>query len=239
MGYVPRRAESGCSPAQIRVLRTTIRYQAGSFTGELELLVESGLSPMEAPQNATRNPARFLGELPRNGTVVEGKTANLVLLSANPLQGIRNAGRIDSVVLRGKLLTRGDLDQLLDEVTTKRQLGPKTRRSLLSLTRKISDDGKKMVMSAMCWLPRKGLADFCVRKSQQGEPVLHSCQLTGPECGRGSSGSSFWQSSRGRNWGRARLSPPGLGSRPDLASLHRIALPSQETEGGRCHEAGG
>jgi len=86
---------------------------------ELELLVESGLSPMEALQTATRNPARFLGELPRNGTVEPGKTANLVLLTANPLEDIRNTRKIDAVVLKGKLLTRADLDKLLQDVATK------------------------------------------------------------------------------------------------------------------------
>ena len=86
---------------------------------ELELLVEIGLSPMEALQTATRNPARFLGELLRNGTVEPGKTANLVLLTANPLEDIRNTQNIDSVVLKGKLLTRVDLDKLLEGVATK------------------------------------------------------------------------------------------------------------------------
>jgi len=86
---------------------------------ELELLVESGLSPMEALQAATRNPARFLDELPHNGTVEEGKTANLVLLTANPLDDIRNTRKIGAVVLKGKLLTRSDLDKLLQDVAAK------------------------------------------------------------------------------------------------------------------------
>jgi len=86
---------------------------------ELTLLVESGLSPMEALQTATRNPARFPGELPRNGTVEEGKTANLVLLAANPLDDIRNTQKIDSVLLKGNLLTRTDLDTLLQDVAKK------------------------------------------------------------------------------------------------------------------------
>ena len=86
---------------------------------ELELLVEIGLSPMEALQTATRNPARFLGELLRNGTVEPGKTANLVLLTANPLEDVRNTRKIDAVVLKGKLLTRTDLDNLLQDVAAK------------------------------------------------------------------------------------------------------------------------
>jgi imidazolonepropionase-like amidohydrolase len=86
---------------------------------ELELLVEIGLSPMEALQTATRNPARFLGELLRNGTVEPGKTANLVLLTANPLEDVRNTRKIDAVVLNGKLLTRTHLDNLLQDVAAK------------------------------------------------------------------------------------------------------------------------
>jgi len=74
---------------------------------------------MEVLQTATRNPARFLGELPTNGTVEEGKTANLVLLTANPLEDIRNTQKIDSVVLKGKLLMRGDLDDVLADVATR------------------------------------------------------------------------------------------------------------------------
>jgi imidazolonepropionase-like amidohydrolase len=92
---------------------------------ELELLVESGLSPMEALHTATRNPARFLGELPQNGTVEPGKIANLVLLTANPLEDIKNTRKIDAVVLKGKLLTRADLDKLLEDVASKAAAAPR------------------------------------------------------------------------------------------------------------------
>jgi len=94
-------------------------FPGWSLHQELELLLQSGLSPMEVLQTATRNPARFLGELRTNGTVEEGKTANLVLLTANPLEDIRNTQKIDSVVLKGKLLMRGDLESLLAHVATR------------------------------------------------------------------------------------------------------------------------
>jgi imidazolonepropionase-like amidohydrolase len=83
---------------------------------ELELMVESGLTPMQALQTATYNPARYLGELDRAGTVEAGKAADLVLLNANPLTDIRNIEETEAVVLTGKLLTRADLDKLLDDV---------------------------------------------------------------------------------------------------------------------------
>ena len=70
---------------------------------ELELLVESGFTPMEALQTATRNPARYLGKLQDMGTVEPGKLADLVLLDANPLDDIRNTRKISLVVLKGRV----------------------------------------------------------------------------------------------------------------------------------------
>jgi hypothetical protein len=72
---------------------------------ELSLLVEGGLTPMEALQAATRNPAEFLGRLDSLGTVERGKIADLVLLDANPLEDIRNTRKIHAVIINGKLVT--------------------------------------------------------------------------------------------------------------------------------------
>jgi hypothetical protein len=84
---------------------------------ELIALVKGGLTPMQALQTATRNPALYLGELDRSGTVETGKVANLVLLRANPLDDIANVRQIDSVVIQGKLLTHSDLDRLLGVIS--------------------------------------------------------------------------------------------------------------------------
>jgi Amidohydrolase family len=84
-----------------------------SLHEELELLVEAGLTPMEALQAATLNPARFLGKAQEFGTVAEGKRADLVLLDANPLEAISNTHKIDAVVVNGRLLDRAALDALL------------------------------------------------------------------------------------------------------------------------------
>jgi imidazolonepropionase-like amidohydrolase len=87
-----------------------------SLHDELALLVEAGLSPMEALQSATSGPAKFLGQLNSLGTVEEKKEADLVLLDANPLDDIRNTRKIAAVVYKGKLLDRATLDKLLAEV---------------------------------------------------------------------------------------------------------------------------
>ena len=83
-----------------------------SLHEELELLVQSGLTSMEALQTATRNPASYFGILTLMGTVQEGKAADLLLLDANPLDDIRNTRKILGVVMRGKYFSRGDLDAM-------------------------------------------------------------------------------------------------------------------------------
>jgi Amidohydrolase family len=96
--------------------RAGVEFLAGTDTGpnnpvpvgtglhdELELLVESGFTPMEALQTATRNPARYFGTLKDLGTIEAGKLADMVLLYANPLDDIRNTRKISLVILRGRI----------------------------------------------------------------------------------------------------------------------------------------
>jgi imidazolonepropionase-like amidohydrolase len=83
-----------------------------SLHEELSLLVIAGLTPMEALQAATRNPAKYLGLIDRLGTIEEGKIADLILLEANPLEEISNTRRIWAVAVRGKLIFKPELKQL-------------------------------------------------------------------------------------------------------------------------------
>ena len=88
-------------------------YPAFGLHEELALLVESGLTPMEALQSATRNPAMYFGRLDSMGTIEKGKSADLVLLDADPLADIHNTQKIAGVILRGRYFSRTDLDKLL------------------------------------------------------------------------------------------------------------------------------
>lgn len=80
---------------------------------ELALLVECGLTPMEALQTATVNPAKYFGLENEFGTIEEGKAADLVLLDADPLKDIHNTQKVRSVVMRGRFFSRSDLDTML------------------------------------------------------------------------------------------------------------------------------
>ena len=91
-------------------------FPGSGLHDELQLLVESGLTPFEALQSATKSPAEFLHTAKVSGTVEKGKFADLLLLEGNPLDDIRNTRKIPAVILRGKLLDRTALDQLLAEV---------------------------------------------------------------------------------------------------------------------------
>jgi imidazolonepropionase-like amidohydrolase len=91
------------------------RVPGFSLHDELALLVEAGLTPLQALQAATTNPARVLNKTADFGSIETGKIADLVLLESNPLVDIHNTQRIRAVIVNGKLFDRVALDRLLAE----------------------------------------------------------------------------------------------------------------------------
>ncbi len=73
---------------------------------ELEELVASGLTPLEAIHAATGAAAEILGADAELGTIEVGKWADLVILDADPLADIRNTGRIHAVIKGGEIVDR-------------------------------------------------------------------------------------------------------------------------------------
>ena len=76
---------------------------------ELELLVASGISPLDTLRIATYNSAVFLGKADQLGSVDQGKLADLVLLAKDPTIDINNAKSIVFVMKGGKLIDESQL----------------------------------------------------------------------------------------------------------------------------------
>jgi len=68
---------------------------------ELALMVEAGLTPMQAITNATSNAAALL-KLDDRGVLTSGKLADLVVLEGDPTADISNSRKIYAVWHRGK-----------------------------------------------------------------------------------------------------------------------------------------
>jgi enamidase len=71
---------------------------------ELELMVEVGISPMEAITAGTRNAADNLGKANELGTIEPGKLADIIAVSGDPLKDIRDTREIKLVIKDGKIL---------------------------------------------------------------------------------------------------------------------------------------
>ncbi len=77
---------------------------------ELELLADAGIPPADIIRIATLNGAIFLGRERDMGSIEEGKVADLVLLSADPTEDIRNARQIVEVIKNGRIIDRSRLN---------------------------------------------------------------------------------------------------------------------------------
>jgi len=76
---------------------------------ELELLIKAGLSPMDVIVAATRTGALALRKTDELGTIEPGRYADLLLVSANPLEDVRNLRKIDRIMLHGEWVDREHL----------------------------------------------------------------------------------------------------------------------------------
>jgi imidazolonepropionase-like amidohydrolase len=86
----------------------------GVFLGEglhreLELLVEAGLSPVQAITAGTLNAARFMGAEGEWGSLEAGKLANILVIDGDPSREISDTRRIDRIIKEGVVLDRESL----------------------------------------------------------------------------------------------------------------------------------
>jgi imidazolonepropionase-like amidohydrolase len=113
-GVVPR----GLAKLKAAGVRFGVGTDAGATNGaqyfgyaahmEMASMVEAGMTPAEVITIATRNSAEILG-LNQLGTVATGKSADFIVLDANPLENIHNSRKISAVYLRGQAVDRAGL----------------------------------------------------------------------------------------------------------------------------------
>lgn len=92
-------------------------FYGESLHDELALLVEAGLTELEALQAATFKPAQYAQATDSLGNIKKGMIADLLLLDENPLKNIKNTKRINVVVANGRLFDRKALDSILDKAS--------------------------------------------------------------------------------------------------------------------------
>ena len=83
-----------------------------SLHREFQYLSEAGFSNADILRTATINPARFMNKENETGSIVVGKFADLVILTADPLANISNTQKIDGVILKGKFFSKEELEQM-------------------------------------------------------------------------------------------------------------------------------
>jgi len=80
-----------------------------STHNELKYLVDAGLTPYQALRTGTVNVAKYLN-LADAGTIKPGAVADLVLVNGNPLTDITNTKKVEGVMVRGKWLSKSEIE---------------------------------------------------------------------------------------------------------------------------------
>ena len=77
-----------------------------SLHHELQLLADAGIPTSDIIQIATKNGAEALKIANSTGTIEEGKQADMLVLSSNPIENISNTQNIDMIINNGKIIDR-------------------------------------------------------------------------------------------------------------------------------------
>lgn len=87
-----------------------------SIHHEIKGVIDAGVSPLKAIQSGTINPAIYFGMEGQFGEIIEGASADLMLLDNNPLDELSNLRNPSGVMVRGQWLDRATIDKRLEEI---------------------------------------------------------------------------------------------------------------------------
>ena len=121
-----RRVLKALFDAGARVLLGTDSPQIFSVPGfsihhEMQLMVDSGLTPYQVLRAGTRAVAEFYNATDEYGSVAVGQRADLVLLNVSPLDDIANFADTAGVMVNGQWVPRSLIDERLADIRGRRQ----------------------------------------------------------------------------------------------------------------------
>jgi imidazolonepropionase-like amidohydrolase len=114
-----RRILAALHQGGVRILLGTDSPQIFSVPGfsihrEMQLYVDTGMTPYEVLSSGTRVVGEYFGE--NFGTIAVGEHADLVLVDGNPLEDIQNASRISGVMAGGRYVSREEIQKKLETI---------------------------------------------------------------------------------------------------------------------------
>lgn len=87
-----------------------------SIHREMQVMSETGMTPFEIIQTASRNVGEYFEDKDSFGTVEADQRADLILLDANPLDDVSNIARRSGVMVRGRWLPEEEIQQRLEDL---------------------------------------------------------------------------------------------------------------------------
>lgn len=88
---------------------------------EMRMMRAAGLTPYQVLATGTREAARYFGVDARFGTIAPGQRADLILLTANPLEQLANVERRAGVMVRGRWISESEIQARLEKIAAARK----------------------------------------------------------------------------------------------------------------------
>ena len=103
-------------------------------------MLEAGMNTWQLLEASTLNGAKAIGQENQWGSISKNKLANMLVLSANPLEDIGNWRKIDRVIIKGISYTPGTLIHSSPEMLVQQQLNAYNAHDLEAFLAPYADD---------------------------------------------------------------------------------------------------
>ena len=94
-----------------------------SIHHEIDGMERAGLSPLQILRMGTIDPAKYFGQEDTWGSVEEGKSADFILISGNPLEDLDALQALQGVMVQGSWYPKAVIDQKLETIAANAIMG--------------------------------------------------------------------------------------------------------------------